>query len=111
MSHQSKNNGTKPLDAEHDDTTESALAIERDLKEAVQFILSNTQSSALIELYYWTQENDLLSIVRGLAAAPKAMRQALAEFVAEAASQQLALEGYCTDGEFRLRKTPQPQRH
>ena len=101
-----------PLDA-HDEPIEPVVAVECEpsLEKAVRFILAEALPSTLIELYYWTREDDLLSIIRRLAAAPKCTRQALAEFLEAAALQQVALEGISDGTEFTLRKLAEPPRH
>jgi hypothetical protein len=48
---------------------------------AVQFVLTNVPRSQLLEMYYWTQEQDILRIVRGLVALPMQTRQELMFFL------------------------------
>jgi hypothetical protein len=48
---------------------------------AVQFVLTNVPRSQLLEMYYWTQEQDILRIVRGLVTLPLQTRQELMFFL------------------------------
>ena len=48
---------------------------------AVQFVLTNVPRSQLLEMYYWTQEQDILRIVRGLVTLPMQTRQELMFFL------------------------------
>ena len=51
------------------------------LESAVQFVLTNVPRSQLLEMYYWTREQDILRIVRGLVMLPKQTRQELILFL------------------------------
>src|SRR6185436_8167230 len=51
-----------------------------DWDSAIEFIVANVPRSALIEMYYWVQEPDLLRIIRALAGAPVETRAALDAF-------------------------------
>ncbi len=51
------------------------------MDSAVQFVLTNVPRSQLLEMYYWTQEQDILRIVRGLVALPMQTRQELMFFL------------------------------
>jgi hypothetical protein len=51
------------------------------LDTAVQFVLSHVPRSQLLEMYYWTQEEDILHIVRGLITLPLQTRQELLMFL------------------------------
>ena len=75
-----------------------------DWDSALEFIVENMPRSALIEMYYWVQEPDLLRIIRALAAAPPETREALDAFLDSARhEQQEVLAG--SDGEdLTLRK-------
>ena len=77
---------------------------ECDLDTAVEFIIANVPHPQLVEMYYWIQEQDLLKIVRGLAAAPKATREALAAFLDDASLSQADIAGISAADEFTLRK-------
>jgi hypothetical protein len=60
------------------------LSIMRDtasMDSAVQFVLTNVPRSQLLEMYYWTQEHDILRIVRGLVTLPMQTRQELMFFL------------------------------
>ena len=48
---------------------------------AVQFVLTNVPRSQLLEMYYWTQEHDILRIVRGLVTLPMQTRHELMFFL------------------------------
>jgi hypothetical protein len=64
------------------DTTQNVAR--RDLASmdtAVQFVLTNVPRSQLLEMYYWTQEHDILRIVRGLVTLPMQTRQELLFFL------------------------------
>lgn len=51
------------------------------MDSAVQFVLSHVPKSQLLEMYYWTQEEDILRIVRGLVTLPMQTRQELMFFL------------------------------
>jgi hypothetical protein len=51
------------------------------MDSAVQFVLTNVPRSQLLEMYYWTQEQDILRIVRGLVTLPQQTRQELMFFL------------------------------
>ena len=51
------------------------------MDSAVQFVLTNVPRSQLLEMYYWTQEQDILRIVRGLVTLPMQTRQELMFFL------------------------------
>ena len=51
------------------------------MDSAVQFVLTNVPRSQLLEMYYWTQEQDILRIVRGLVTLPHQTRQELMFFL------------------------------
>jgi hypothetical protein len=51
------------------------------MESAVQFVLTNVPKSQLLEMYYWTQEEDILRIVRGLVTLPMQTRQELMFFL------------------------------
>ena len=51
------------------------------MDSAVQFVLTNVPRSQLLEMYYWTQEQDILKIVRGLVTLPLQTRQELMIFL------------------------------
>jgi hypothetical protein len=51
------------------------------MDSAVQFVLTNVPRSQLLEMYYWTQEQDILRIVRGLVTLPLQTRQELMFFL------------------------------
>jgi len=51
------------------------------MESAVQFVLTNVPKSQLLEMYYWTQEADILRIVRGLVTLPIQTRQELMFFL------------------------------
>lgn len=51
------------------------------LDSAVQFVLTNVPRSQLLEMYYWTQEQDILRIVRGLVTLPQQTRNELVLFL------------------------------
>ena len=51
------------------------------MDSAVQFVLTNVPRSQLLEMYYWTQEQDILRIVRGLVALPEQTRHELMLFL------------------------------
>ena len=57
--------------------TEDTISME----SAVQFVLTNVPKSQLLEMYYWTQEEDILRIVRGLVTLPMQTRQELMFFL------------------------------
>ena len=59
------------------ETTEDTISME----SAVQFVLTNVPKSQLLEMYYWTQEEDILRIVRGLVTLPMQTRQELMFFL------------------------------
>ena len=52
-----------------------------EMDSAVQFVLTNVPRSQLLEMYYWTQERDILRIVRGLVTLPLQTRQELMYFL------------------------------
>ena len=60
-------------------TQETASTASMD--SAVQFVLTNVPRSQLLEMYYWTQEQDILRIVRGLVALPMQTRHELMFFL------------------------------
>jgi len=51
------------------------------MESAVQFVLTNVPKSQLLEMYYWTQEEDILRIVRGLVTLPMQTRHELMFFL------------------------------
>jgi len=51
------------------------------MDSAVQFVLTNVPRSQLLEMYYWTQEQDILRIVRGLVTLPIQTRHELMFFL------------------------------
>jgi hypothetical protein len=51
------------------------------MESAVEFVLTNVPKSQLLEMYYWTQEEDILRIVRGLVTLPTQTRQELMFFL------------------------------
>jgi len=51
------------------------------MDSAVQLVLTNVPRSQLLEMYYWTQEQDILRIVRGLVTLPMQTRQELMFFL------------------------------
>ena len=51
------------------------------MDSAVQFVLTNVPRSQLLEMYYWTQEQDILRIVRGLVTLPMQTRRELMFFL------------------------------
>ena len=51
------------------------------MDSAVQFVLTNVPRSQLLEMYYWTQEQDILRIVRGLVTLPQQTRHELVVFL------------------------------
>lgn len=51
------------------------------MDSAVQFVLTNVPRSQLLEMYYWTQEQDILRIVRGLVTLPLQTRHELMFFL------------------------------
>lgn len=75
-----------------------------DWDSALEFIVSNVPRSALIEMFYWVQEPDLLRIVRALAAAPLETRQALDAFLAGARNDQLEVLAGSDGEDLMLRK-------
>jgi hypothetical protein len=66
------------------------------MESAVQFVLSNVPKSQLLEMYYWTQEEDILRIVRGLITLPMQTRQELMFFL-DRVQQQPAVESQVED--------------
>jgi hypothetical protein len=75
-----------------------------DWESALEFIVSNVPRSALIEMFYWVQEPDLLRIVRALASAPLETRQALDAFLAGARNAQLEVLAGSDGEDLMLRK-------
>ena len=59
------------------DVTQDTVSMD----SAVQFVLTNVPRSQLLEMYYWTQEQDILRIVRGLVTLPLQTRQELMFFL------------------------------
>jgi hypothetical protein len=70
-----------------------------DWDSALEFIVENVPRSALIEMYYWVQEPDLLRLIRALAAAPLETRQALDAFFDGARHAQQEVRAGSDDGE------------
>ena len=58
-----------------------SIARTASMDSAVQFVLTNVPRSQLLEMYYWTQEQDILRIVRGLVTLPHHTRQELMFFL------------------------------
>lgn len=75
-----------------------------DWDSAVEFIVSNTPRAALIEMYYWAQEPDLLRLIRALAGAPLETRQALDAFFASARHAQQEVRAGSDGEDLMLRK-------
>ena len=78
------------------DTIPNAASME----SAVQFVLSNVPKSQLLEMYYWTQEEDILRIVRGLITLPMQTRQELMFFLDRVQQQPAAESQVEDDDEF-----------
>jgi hypothetical protein len=70
-----------------------------DWDSAIEFIVTNVPRSALIEMYYWVQEPDLLRIIRALAGAPLETRAALDAFLDSARHEQQEVRAGSDDGE------------
>lgn len=79
-----------------------------DWDSAVEFIVSNVPRSALIEMYYWVQEPDLLRIIRALAGAPAETREALAAFFDSARHAQQEVRAGSDGEDLMLRKDMAP---
>lgn len=79
-----------------------------DWDSAVEFIVSNVPRSALIEMYYWVQEPDLLKIIRALAGAPAETREALATFFDSARHAQQEVRAGSDGEDLMLRKDMAP---
>lgn len=75
-----------------------------DWDSALEFIVENVPRSALIEMYYWVQEPDLLRIIRALAAAPPETREALDAFLDSARHEQQEVLAGCDGEDLTLRK-------
>jgi hypothetical protein len=61
--------------------TQDTIQYPASMDSAVQFVLSNVPKAQLLEMYYWTQEEDILKIVRGLVTLPMQTRQELMFFL------------------------------
>ncbi len=72
------------------------------MDSAVQFVLTNVPRSQLLEMYYWTQEQDILRIVRGLVTLPMQTRQELMYFLDRLQHPRAELQGSEQDEEFSL---------
>jgi hypothetical protein len=68
------------------------------IDSAVQFVLTNVPRSQLLEMYYWTQEQDILRIVRGLVTLPMQTRQELMFFLDRLQHPRTELE-FADEGE------------
>jgi hypothetical protein len=71
---------------------------------AIEFIIANVPRSALIEMYYWVQEPDLLRIIRALAGAPLETRAALDAFLDSARHEQQEVRAGSDGEELMLTK-------
>jgi len=69
------------------------------MDSAVQFVLTNVPRSQLLEMYYWTQEQDILRIVRGLITLPMQTRQELMFFLDRLQQPPTEPEGNVDDEE------------
>src|SRR5262245_14596451 len=77
---------------------------DRELDDAVAFIVANVPQAQLVEMYYWIQEGDLLRIIRALAGAPQETREALAAFLGDVRPSETGVSSFADDSEFTLRK-------
>ena len=75
-----------------------------DWDSALEFIVENVPHSALIEMYYWVQEPDLLNIIRALAGAPLETRHALSAFFDSARHAQQEVRAGSDGEDLMLRK-------
>ena len=72
------------------------------MDSAVQFVLTNVPRSQLLEMYYWTQEQDILRIVRGLVTLPHQTRQELMFFLDRLQHPRTELEAIEDDEEIAI---------
>ena len=75
-----------------------------DWDSALEFIVDNVPRAALIEMFYWVQEPDLLRIIRALAGAPLETRQALDAFFDSARHAQQEVRAGSDGEELMLTK-------
>jgi len=72
------------------------------LDSAVQFVLTNVPRSQLLEMYYWTQEQDILRIVRGLVTLPQQTRDELVLFLDQLQLRRAQALGAQADDQFMV---------
>jgi hypothetical protein len=58
-------------------------------KGMLDYLIANAEESRLLELFYWSQEPDLLGIVRACASLPDAQRRLIASYFAAMDGTQL----------------------
>jgi hypothetical protein len=72
------------------------------MPEVVSHIVSRCDHARLMELYYWTQEPELLDIIRAVAGMSKAGREALESFFRLGGDAQTVTATWETDGRLVL---------
>jgi len=72
------------------------------INEVVNQIIDRCNHARLMELYYWTQEPELLEITRAIAALPKAGREALESFFRLGGDPQTIVATWEKDGRLTL---------
>jgi hypothetical protein len=72
------------------------------MPEVVSHIVSRCDQARLMEFYYWTQEPELLEIIRAVAGMSKAGREALESFFRLGGDPQTVTATWETDGRLVL---------
>jgi hypothetical protein len=79
-----------------------ALTESSALEHIVEYLLENSDPSGLFEFYYWSQEPELLKIVRACAALPEAQRRLIASFFEAMDGNELVSADWKDDGQLVL---------
>ena len=73
------------------------------LERIIEHLIATADPSRLFEFYYWSQEPDLLKIIRACASLPEAQRRMIASFFATMDGGELVSASWKEDGQLVLR--------